>query len=220
MTPGTNIPKPLLRGWFHAFAAVAAAAVSAAMLFGTRDDPIRFLSLLIFGFSMIELYTLSAVYHIGWWNGRKRTVLRAVDHANIFVLIAGTYTPICVNILSGWMRVAVLTLIWVLALAGVSSAVFTLRLPRWLNAVLYIVMGWVSVITAPTVAQLLPWEALGMLVAGGVLYTVGAVVYAFKWPNPFPRVFGYHEIFHLFVIAGGAAFVAMIWIWVLPFPRV
>ncbi len=214
-----NQGKPLLRGWFHAFAAVGSVAATAGLLLRSVDDPIRLLSLLVFGLSTIELYTVSAIYHVGWWKGRRRTVLRALDHANIFVLIAGTYTPICVNVLSGWVRVALLAVIWTLALVGVVGAVFTLRLPRWVSTALYIIMGWVALISAPVLIQLLPWEAIGLLVGGGVLYTVGALFYALKRPNPFPRVFGYHEIFHLFVIAGGSAFVFMIWVWVVPFPR-
>jgi hemolysin III len=212
-------PKPLLRGWFHIFAAVGSFVVTVSLLLRTLDDPIRLVSLLVFGLSMIELYTVSAIYHVGWWKGRRRTVLRALDHANIFVLIAGTYTPICVNVLSGGMRISILVLIWLLALGGVSTAVFTLRLPRWLNAGLYVGMGWVALIPSPVLVQLFPWEAIAMLAGGGALYTIGAVIYAFKRPDPFPRVFGYHEIFHLFVIAGSAAFVVMIWLWVVPFPR-
>lgn len=208
-----------MRGWFHIFAALGSVAATVGLLLRTLDDPLRLLSLLVFGLSTIELYTVSAIYHVGWWKGRRRTVLRALDHANIFVLIAGTYTPICVNVLSGWLRIALLALIWLLALVGVAGAVFTLRLPRWLSTGLYIVMGWVALIPAPVLIRLLPWEAIGLLVGGGVLYTVGALFYALKRPNPFPRVFGYHEIFHLFVIAGGTAFVVMIWGWVVPFPR-
>ncbi len=100
--------EPLLRGWFHAIAAVGSVSSTIGLLLQTLDDPIRLVSLLVFGLSMIELYTVSAIYHVGWWKGRRRTVLRALDHANIFVLIAGTYTPICVNVLSGWLRVAML----------------------------------------------------------------------------------------------------------------
>lgn len=211
--------KPLMRGWFHIFAALGSVAATVGLLLRTLDDPLRLLSLLVFGLSTIELYTVSAIYHVGWWKGRRRTVLRALDHANIFVLIAGTYTPICVNVLSGWLRIALLALIWLLALVGVAGAVFTLRLPRWVSTGLYIVMGWVALISAPVLIRLLPWEAIGLLVGGGVLYTIGALFYALKRPNPFPRVFGYHEIFHLFVIAGGTAFVVMIWGWVVPFPR-
>ena len=212
--------RPLLRGWFHVFAAAGAVAATVWLLLQTLDDLVRFFSLLVFGLSMIELYTVSAIYHVGWWKGRRRTALRALDHANIFVVIAGTYTPICVNVLSGWLRVTILALIWILAIAGVAGSVFTLRFPRWLSTGLYVAMGWVALIPAPVFIRLLPWQAIGLLVGGGVLYTIGAVIYALKRPNPFPRVFGYHEIFHLLVIAGGAAFLIMIWVWVVPFPRV
>lgn len=216
----TNEIKPLLRGWSHAFAAIAAVIVTAVLLFQTRHSLPLFGSLLIFGLSMIVLYSVSAIYHIGSWQGRRRSVLRALDHANIFLLIAGTYTPICVNVLSGWLRTSVLALIWTLALAGILGTVLTFRLPRWISTSLYIGLGWVSLITLPELFQQLPWQAVALLMAGGVLYTLGACVYAMRRPNPLPRVFGFHEIFHLFVIAGSASFVVMIWLWVVPFQRI
>ncbi|MDQ5852543.1 MAG: hemolysin III family protein [Chloroflexota bacterium] len=213
------MPKPRLRGWFHAGAAVAAIVTTSALLLQAQDDTLRFFSLLVFGLSMIELYVVSAIYHIGSWQGRRYQVLRAIDHANIFVLIAGTYTPICVNVLSGWLRITVLVAIWSLVVAGVICAVLTLRLPRWISTALYIAMGWIALGTMPWLISLLPWQAIALLVAGGVLYTIGAVVYALRRPNPLPHIFGFHEIFHLFTIAGGAAFVIVIWVWVVPFPR-
>lgn len=211
--------KPLLRGWSHALATLAAVVVTILLLVETRDDAVRFVSVLVFGLSMIGLYLGSAVYHLGRWQGRRLALMRAIDHSNIFLLIAGTYTPICVNVLTGWLRVVVLLLIWTIGLSGVISTLLQLHLPRWASTGLYLGMGWVSLITMPQLVQLLPWQAIAMLVAGGVLYSIGAVVYALKRPNPLPRIFGFHEIFHLFTIAGGAAFVAMIWIWVVPFPR-
>jgi hemolysin III len=146
-------------------------------------------------------------------------VLRAVDHANIFILIAGTYTPICVNVLSGWVRVALLVAIWALAAAGILVALFAARIPRWVNTGLYIGMGWVGVLALPAFAAVLPWTAIATLLLGGLLYTAGAVVYALKRPDPFPRVFGFHEIFHLFVVAGGVAFAVMVWVWAFPVVR-
>ena len=213
------MPKPRLRGWFHAGAAVAAIVTTSALLLQAQDDTLRFFSLLVFGLSMIELYVVSAIYHIGSWQGRRYQVLRAIDHANIFVLIAGTYTPICVNVLSGWLRITVLVAIWSLVVAGVICAVLTLRLPRWISTALYIAMGWIALGTMPWLISLLPWQAIALLVTGGVLYTIGAVVYALRRPNPLPHIFGFHEIFHLFTIAGGAAYVIVIWVWVVPFPR-
>jgi hemolysin III len=181
------------------------------MLVHTYTDTTRFISLLIFGLSMIVLYAFSAVYHIGPWQGRQRTVLRAVDHANIFVLIAGTYTPFCVNVLAGSVGATVLTLIWSLAIAGVVSAVLTCRLPRWVTVALYIMMGWVAIGVLPWLLTHLPATAVATMFAGGALYTIGAIIYALQRPNPLPRIFGYHEVFHLFTIAGGAAFVIAIW---------
>ncbi len=213
-------PKPRLRGWSHAVATIGALAVTVGLLVQTHNDLVRFASLLIFGLTMITLYGTSAVYHIGNWHGRRHTILRAVDHANIFLLIAGTYTPISVNVLSGWLRPTVLGLIWMLAVAGAAGTIVTLHLPRWLTTSLYIGMGWLSLITVPALLQLLPWQALACLLAGGVLYTIGAIIYGLKRPNPAPRIFGFHEIFHLFTIAGGAAFIIAIWVWIVPFPRI
>ena len=213
-------PKPLLRGRFHAAAAVAAVLLTAALCWRSRADPPRLLSMLIFGLSMVELYAVSAVYHIGRWRPAVWRRLRALDHANIFVLIAGTYTPLCFNVLSGWLRIAILALIWALAVAGAALATLTLHTPRWLSTALYVGMGWVALLALPEFARALGWGAVALLLAGGGLYTAGAVVYACRRPDPFPRVLGFHEVFHLFVIAGGAAFAAAIWFWALPFPRV
>ena len=210
------IRKPMLRGWFHAVAAVAALGLTIALAWRSHADAARLISMLVFGLSMIELYTVSAVYHIGRWREGQRRVLRSVDHANIFVLIAGTYTPICVNVLGGWVRVALLVAIWALAAAGIGVALFAARIPRWVNASLYVGMGWVGVLALPAFAAVLPWAAIATLLLGGLLYTIGAVVYALKRPNPFPRVLGFHEVFHLFVVAGGVAFAAMVWIWTFP----
>jgi hemolysin III len=211
--------KPLMRGWLHAAAAIGAVAVTAGLLVNTAHDLPRFFSVLVFGLSMILLYAVSSIYHIGSWTGRRFRVLRALDHANIFVLIAGTYTPICVNILPRGLGMTVLVVIWSLAAVGVGGSVLTLHLPRWIIAALYIGMGWVGLVVMPSLLHSLPAPATLLLLAGGILYTIGAVIYALQRPNPLPRVFGYHEMFHLFVVAGSAAFIFMIWGWVVPFSR-
>jgi hemolysin III len=212
-------PKPLLRGWSHAIAAVASVVFTVMLALVSAYDPPRMLTMLVFGGSMIVLYTVSAVYHIGRWTPRVHRVLRSLDHANIFLLIAGTYTPICFNLLDGWLRVFMLATIWTLALAGVGLSVVTLRLPRWVSTALYIGLGWVSLVAIPGMLEAIGWTGLLVLAAGGVSYTVGAVIYALKRPNPFPRVFGFHEIFHLFVIAGSVAFAVVVCVWALPYPR-
>lgn len=211
--------KPLMRGWSHALAALASLILTIALCWQSRTDLPRLVSLLIFGLSMLELYTISALYHIGRWSARPSQVLRAIDHANIFVMIAGTYTPLCFNLLSGWLRVTILLVIWALAVLGVGLAIFTLHLPRWITAALYIGMGWVVVLALPAFLAVIPWYGVAILLLGGILYTLGAVVYARKRPNPFPRVFGFHEVFHLFVIAGSIAFAVCIWVWALHIPR-
>jgi hemolysin III len=215
-TPVTG-PKPLLRGWLHAVGAVAALITTVILLVETAGDPARFLSLLVFGLSMILLYVVSAIYHIGTWPERRRTILRTLDHANIFVFIAGAYTPICVILLDGAARTALLVVIWGLALLGVIASFFTLRLPRWALALLYVGMGWISLILLPHMMQAISLQPVLLLIAGGLLYTIGALIYAFRWPDPLPRVFGFHELFHLLVIGGTVAITATIWVWVLPF---
>jgi hemolysin III len=212
-------PKPLLRGWSHAVAAVASLVFTIVLAFVSAYDPPRMLSMIVFGASMVVLYTVSAVYHIGRWTPRVHRVLRSLDHANIFLLIAGTYTPICFNLLEGWFRVFMLATVWVLAAAGMALSVLTLKLPRWVSTLLYIGLGWVSLIALPEMLEAIGWTGLLLLAAGGVSYTVGGVIYALKRPNPFPRVFGFHEIFHLFVIAGSVAFAVVVCVWALPYPR-
>lgn len=203
--------KPLLRGWSHALATIGAIIVTIGMVLETYGDGVRTAAVLVFGVSMIMLFLGSAIYNLWPWAGRADRVLQAIDHANIFVYIAGTYTPLCVTVLTGWLRITMLSLVWGIAVVGVACSVLTLHLPRWITTVLYIAMGWVAVIALPVLARRLPLPAFGLLLAGGVLYTIGAIIYLFRRPDPFPRIFGFHELFHLFVIAGSAAFVLVIW---------
>jgi hemolysin III len=217
--------KPLLRGWFHAVAAVGAVVVTIALTWLSRDDPPRLYSMLVFGLSMIALYTVSAIYHIGSWTEKPRRVLRSLDHSNISLLIAGTYTPLCFNLLDGTFRTFMLLAVWLSALAGMALSVsiglpgVTWEVPRPLSTALYIAMGWISLLALPAFLAVLPGPVIGLLLLGGVFYTVGAIIYARKKPNPFPTVLGFHEVFHLFVIAGSVVFTIVIWVWVLPFPR-
>jgi hemolysin III len=213
-------PKPLLRGWSHGLAAVGAVCLTIALCWQSRGDLPRLLSMAIYGLALCELYTVSALYHIGAWGHARRRALRALDHANIFVFIAGTYTPLCFNVLSGWLRVALLSVIWLLACVGVWLTLTRPHLPRRIGTALYIGMGWVAIFALPAFLTLLPWMATALLLLGGLLYTIGGIVYARRRPDPFPLIFGYHEVFHLFTIAAGIAFTIVIWAYALPFPRV
>lgn len=206
--------KPLLRGWFHAAGAVASLVLTMLLVWQSHGNMTKAVALGIFGLSMIELYTVSAIYHLGHWTERVRHALRSLDHANIFIYIAGTYTPLAVVLLSGWVRVALLVTVWSLAVAGLVVARFTDQLPRWISPVLYVAMGWVAVFAMPAFIHAASWWLVILLLAGGIIYSLGALIYGRRWPNPFPKVFGFHEIFHLFVIAGSAIFLVAIWLFV------
>jgi hemolysin III len=209
-------PKPLLRGWFHLGAAVGAVLFTGLLAQQSQIQGPRLVSLVIFGLSTINLYTVSAIYHLGSWRGTASFWLRALDRANIFVLIAATYTPLCYNLLSGWLRPAALAAVWTLTAAGVTFAPFANRAPRWLVVAIYVSMGWICLPLLPAFTAMLPWQAFALALTGGLIYSAGAVMYALQSPNPIPRVLGYHELFHLCVIAGGITFSAIIWLWVLP----
>ena len=211
--------KPLLRGWLHPFAAVAALIITILLATRTFHDPARLLSMLVFGIGMVLLYVVSSTYHIGHWTPRVSRTLRAFDHSNIYVLIAATYTPLAVNVLSGGMRTFVLALVWSAAAAGISTCWTPLRLPRWLSTASYIAMGWIVLIPLPRLVELLPRSATFTLFLGGLFYTLGGVIYALKRPDPFPGVFGFHEIFHLLVVAGSVTFAVAMWVWVAPYPH-
>ncbi|HSP55699.1 MAG TPA: hemolysin III family protein, partial [Dehalococcoidia bacterium] len=145
-----------------------------------------------------------------------RAVLKRLDHSMIFVLIAGTYTPICLIAASTVWGITILAVVWSIALAGIILKVVWPGAPRWLSVLLYASAGWLGVIAGVPLTQWLAWAPIGLLFLGGVLYTIGGIIYAARRPNPWPRVFGYHEVFHLFVIAGSALHFALVAIYLMP----
>ncbi len=156
----------------------------------------------IFGASMILLYSGSAIYHLVKAGDRVIKALRRMDHMLIFVLIAGTYTPFCLVPLRGPWGYGLLTAIWGIGIAGMVMTIFWLDAPRWITTGVYLLMGWAVVVAAYPLIQSLPVGGLVWLAVGGLFYSVGAVIYAIKKPNLIPGVFGFHEIWHLFVMAG------------------
>jgi len=156
----------------------------------------------IFGASLIALYTSSALYHLLPVSARWVERLRRLDHMMIFVLIAGTYTPVClVAPLGGWGW-GMLTLIWTLALGGIALKIWWMRAPNWFSTLVYVIMGWLAVIATPALVRALPGRAIFWLIMGGVIYSVGALIFALERPRLRPGIFGAHELWHLFVLAG------------------
>jgi hemolysin III len=195
----------------HWAGAVLAVIGLIALLIVGWDTPAKIISLTIYGLSLIAMFSASATYHMVRVKDRALEVFRKIDHAAIYLLIAGTYTPFCVIAFEGFWKWGMLSIIWSLALIGISAKVFYIRAPRWLTAGIYVVMGWLSLSAVGQMLATLPAWVFGWLLAGGVMYTLGAVVYVTKIFNFKPGVFGFHEIWHIFVMLAAAAhFVAVL----------
>jgi hemolysin III len=213
-------PKPVLRGWSHGAAALVSIGGLVALIVSTRNDPPKLASMIVYGLGLVLLFGVSATYHIFNWPPRVKDWLRRADHATIFVFIAATYTPLAFNVLSGWWRLGVLAAIWICAAGGVAGAAPFLRIPRRLLAGLYLAMGWLAVVALVPLTAALGWVAALLIAFGGLQYSLGAAVYAFKKPSPWPRVFGYHELFHLAVITASVTFYAVVIHYAVPFHRI
>ncbi len=176
----------------------------------TARDVRQVVAFTIFGLSQIALYTASTLYHSLPLTPAGIAKLRRIDHMMVFVLIAGTYTPICLVVLGGGWGWGMLAVVWSLAIAGLVLKSRWMHAPKWLSTGIYLLMGWAAVVAAPVLFHRLPSGALFWLLAGGIIYTVGAVIYALKRPNPIPGVFEAHALWHLFVLGGSACFFWMI----------
>jgi hemolysin III len=196
--------KPRLRGWLHAGTVPAIVAAGVVLIVLSPTTSARVGSA-VFMASALLLFTVSAVYHRGTWSPRTWAFLRRFDHANIFILIAGSYTPFTLLLLEGTDRVVLLSIAWGGALLGVFFRVFWTEAPRWLYVPIYIALGWAAVFFVGDFAAAAATAVLVLIIVGGGLYTLGGIVYGLKKPDPFPSWFGFHEVFHSFTIA---AFVA------------
>jgi hemolysin III len=206
--PSASRSKPLLRGVSHEIAAFAAVPVSLALVAGARSSSAQ-MGAVTYGSTLFMLFFVSALFHRPTWSQRARLLMGRIDNSAIFLLIAGTSTPICL-VLGGGLGRTLLVVVWTGALMGIVLSVAWPAAPKPLMASLYVLLGWVSVVAAPGLWTAMGRPALLLLVAGGLVYTAGAIVYALRRPDPFPRVFGYHEIFHLLVVAAAAChFVAI-----------
>jgi len=170
----------------------------------------------VFGISLMLLYGASTIYHTLKLSAEKTALLRCIDHMMIFILIAGTYTPVCLVTLAGKWGTILLAAIWTIAVAGVFMKIFWMGAPRWLSTTIYVVMGWLSITAFVPLLKAVGWGGFGMLLAGGIAYTVGALIYALKKPNlRVLKSFGFHEIFHVFVMIGSAFHIAFMFVYVL-----
>ncbi|MFN8411860.1 MAG: hemolysin III family protein [Anaerolineales bacterium] len=182
-----------------------------ALLIVGWSTPAKIISLAIYGISLIAMFSASATYHMVRVKDKALEVFRKIDHSAIFLLIAGTYTPFCVNAFSGFWKWGMLSIIWSLAFIGIVVKVFYIGAPRWVNAGIYVLMGWMSVAAAGQMLSHLPAWVFTWMIVGGVIYTLGAIVYATKIFNFKPGVFGFHEVWHIFVLLAAAAhFVAVL----------
>ena len=187
--------KPTWRGWLHAGTFPVAVAAGIVLIVLAQGAPAKWASAVFMATSML-LFGASAVYHRFNWGPKAKAVLKRIDHANIFLLIAGTYTPIAVLALPPEKGLLLLSLVWSGALIGILFRVFWIGAPRWLYVALYLVLGWAAVMYIVDLFQANA-AMMTLVIVGGVLYTLGAVVYAMKRPNPWPGHFGFHEIFHV-----------------------
>jgi hemolysin III len=208
--------KPRLRGVSHEWAFFVSLVFGAALIFFAKT-PKATLAVAIYAVSLSALLGTSALYHrVDWKRPNVRTWMRRLDHSMIFFLIAGTYTPFALIVMHGTIATAVLVFVWVGAIAGAIVEMVWIGHPKWVSATVYLTIGWVAAVAFPQL-----WDTLGpggalLLAGGGLLYTAGAVVYATQRPDPVPAVFGYHEVFHAFVIAAALVHFSVIAFFALP----
>ncbi len=193
-----DIGKPRMRGWLHTYAFFTAlvAGIVLCSIAGTRPGTAPLISTVIYSLTVCGLFGTSALYHRRVWSPTGYRIMRRLDHSMIFVFIAGTYTPFSVLLLHNEKAAVILSVVWVGALVGVAMKLVYPHAPRWLSAPLYVILGWVAVFVLPEILHQGGVTALVLMLAGGVVYTVGAIFYATRRPNPWPDTFGHHEFFH------------------------
>jgi hemolysin III len=208
--------KPRLRGVFHQWACACAVPLGLVPIVVAATGRAR-IALTVYSLSLVALFGVSASYHrINWRSVTARYWMRRLDHSMIFVLIAGSYTPVAMLVLHGPLATAILVAVWTGALLGVAFNLAWSSAPTWLHAVLYVSLGWVAVAALPQLGAAIGIGGVTLLGLGGILYTLGAVVYAARRPDPVPEVFGYHELFHILVIGGAALHYVVIVFWIAP----
>ena len=205
-----------LRGLLHG--AAAAAALAGAVVLAVRAAELRHLIAgLVFGLTLSAMFAVSSIYHTVGWHERRRVFMQRLDHSMIFLVVAATFTPFGVVVLDGWLRPLLLTLVWVGAIVGIALKFTLPGVKTGLSVAIQHTMGWLSVAAMPLIWQRIGPAAVLLVFAGGLCYTVGTVIFAIRRPRLLPRVFSYHELFHVLVVAGSALhFLAVLW-FVMPY---
>lgn len=188
------------------------AAIAGVVLVVTAPTTASRVSSAVFAATAALLFGVSALLHRGSWSPQVESLLRRMDHANIYLIIAGTYTPFAVLALPEDEGRVLLAIVWTGALLGVALRIFWIGTPRWLSTTLYVVVGWVVIFFIPDLVEGAGWGVVLLIAVGGVLYTLGAIVYATKWPNPSRGKYGFHEVFHTLTIAAFTAHYIAVWI--------
>ncbi len=196
-------------GLTHLVAALVALVGAVILAYLVRDNMTKLASLSMYGVTLVLMFSASAAYHLIKAGPRFSIFLRKLDHTAIYLLIAGTYTPICLHFFTGFWGSGFLAIIWSLALVGIVVKLFMINAPRWLTAGVYLLMGWLSILAVGEILSNLPTGALVWLLTGGLFFTAGALVYILKKPDPIPGMFGFHEIWHIFVILGAFSHFAL-----------
>ena len=216
MTEVARLVKPRFRGVSHQWAFFVSLVTGAALVIAAPSGRATFAAA-VYAVSVAALFGTSALYHrITWASQTARRWMRRLDHSMIFLLIAGTYTPFALLVLDGTLATVILALVWGGAAAGILLKLIWIDAPKPLVAAVYVILGWVAVAAFPDLIDRLGIGGVAMVAAGGVLYTLGAVVYALRRPDPVPAVFGYHEVFHALVIAAAALQYAVVAFFVVP----
>lgn len=187
----------------HLFGALVALVGTVLLMFDSSIESVSYrIAFIIYGITVFLMFGSSAIYHSVQVSFQKEELFRMIDHMMIYLVIAGSYTPICAIALEGEWRLGMLLGVWILAVAGILKKVFWLNAPRWFSTGLYLLMGWLCVIIFPQIWDIVPKVFSYWIIIGGLFYTIGAIIYALQKPNPAPSWFGYHGIWHLFVMGG------------------
>jgi hemolysin III len=211
--PHGPAPRPRLRGVFHLWAFFVSLVVGALLIAYAPTARTQFAAG-VFAAAVAVMFGASALHHRVTWSLRGYRWSRRIDHAGVYLAIAGTYTPFGLLVLAGAWRVAVLAVVWAGAAAAILLKFLWVDAPKWLAAVIAISLGWVAVVAFPQLLDGIGWHAMTLVLVGGLLYTLGGLAYALRRPNPLPGVFGYHEVFHLFVVVAVALQYSVVAFWV------